>query len=52
MAAGAQDPHGEGSMGSVPSQGIFVGGVAVGLIIFMALFVAVVFIAAGSAGFA
>ena len=52
MAAGAQDPHGEGSMGSVPSQGIFVGGVAIGLLVFMALFVAVVFIAAGSTGFA
>jgi hypothetical protein len=52
MAAGAQDPHGDGSMGSVPSQGIFVGGVAIGLLVFMALFVAVVFIAAGSNGFA
>lgn len=51
MAAGAQDPHGEGSMGSVPSQGIFVGGLAIGLLVFMALFVVVVFIAAGSTDF-
>ena len=51
MAAGTQDPHGEGSMGSVPSQGIFVGGLAIGLLVFMALFVVVVFIAAGSTGF-
>ena len=51
MAAGAQDPHGEGSMGSVPSQGIFVGGLAIGLLVFMPLFVVVVFIAAGSTGF-
>ncbi len=52
MAAGAHDEHGEGTMGSVPSQGIFVGGVALGLLVFMALFVAVVFIAAASSGFA
>jgi hypothetical protein len=51
MAAGAQDPHGEGSMGSVPSQGIFVGGVALGLLAFMALFVIVVFAAASMSGF-
>ena len=31
MAAGAQDPHGEGSMGSVPSEGIRVGGLAIGV---------------------
>ena len=52
MAAGAQDPHGTGTMGSEPSQGIFLGGLAIGLLVLMALFVAVVFIAASSAGFA
>jgi len=52
MAAGAQDLHGEGSMGSEPSQAIFLGYVALGLLIFMVLFVAMVFIGAGSAGFA
>lgn len=52
MAAGAQDPHGEGTMGSEPSQGVFIGRVAIGLLILMALFVAAVFIGASSTGFA
>lgn len=52
MAAGAEDPHGEGSMGSAPSQGIFLGGLAIGLLAVMVLFVAVVFIGAASTGFA
>jgi hypothetical protein len=51
MAAGETDPHGEGSMGSVPSQGIFIGGLAMGLLVFMGLFVVVVFAAAGMNGF-
>ena len=51
MAAGAQDPHGEGTMGSEPSQGVFMGGVAIGLLVLMALFVAVIFIGASSTGF-
>jgi hypothetical protein len=51
MAAGATDPHGEGTMGSVPSQGIFIGGLAIGLLAFMLLFVAVVFGAAAMNGF-
>jgi hypothetical protein len=46
MAAGATDPHGEGTMGSVPSQGIFVGWLAVGLLVLMLAFV--VFLAAGA----
>jgi hypothetical protein len=46
MAAGATDPHGEGSMGSVPSQGIFVGWLAIGLLALMLVFV--IFLAAGA----
>ena len=42
MAAGETDPHGDGSMGSAPSQGIFMGGLAIGLLVLMALFVVVV----------
>ena len=51
MAAGATDPHGDGTMGSKPSQGIFVGGLALGLLVLMALFVIVVFGAAAIHGF-
>ena len=51
MAVGAEDPHGEGTMGSVPSQGIFVGWLAAGLLAFMVLFVVVVFAGAASTGF-
>ena len=51
MAAGETDPHGDGSMGSVPSQGIFMGGLAIGLLVLMALFVVVVFIGASQTGF-
>ena len=46
MAAGETDPHGEGTMGSVPSQGIFIGGLAIGLLALMLAFV--VFLAAGA----
>ena len=49
MAAGETDPHGEGTMGSVPSQGIFIGGLAVGLLAFMLLF-ALVLLAAATMG--
>lgn len=51
MAAGAHDPHGEGTMGSEPTQGIFVGWLAIGLLAFAVLFVALVLIAAASTGF-
>ena len=49
MAAGETDPHGEGTMGSVPSQGIFIGGLAVGLLAFMLLF-AILLLAAANMG--
>ena len=51
MAAGEVDPHGEGTMGSVPSQGIFIGGLAMGLLAVMLLFVVVLFAAAARSGF-
>ena len=50
MAAGETDPHGEGTMGSVPSQGIFIGGLAVGLLAFMLLFAITVLAAANMGG--
>ncbi|HEY9011830.1 MAG TPA: hypothetical protein VIN06_12510 [Devosia sp.] len=50
MAAGETDPHGEGTMGSVPSQGIFIGGLAVGLLAFMLLFALTVLLAANMGG--
>jgi len=46
MAAGETDPHGDGTMGSTPSQGIFIGGMAIGLLAFMGLFTLFVLIAA------
>lgn len=52
MAAGETDPHGEGTMGSVPSQGIFIGGLAIGLLAFMLLFAVLLFVAAARSGFA
>ena len=51
MAAGDTDPHGEGTMGSAPSQGTFLGGLAIGLLAFMALFVIAVFYGASLTGF-
>jgi hypothetical protein len=38
MSQDSPDPHGDGTMGSKPSQGIFIGWLAVGLLVFMALF--------------
>lgn len=52
MAAGETDPHGDGTMGSTPTQGIFVGRLAVGLLVFMALFIIFVFAGAAMSGFA
>lgn len=51
MAAGETDPHGDGTMGSTPSQGIFIGGLAIALLAFMALFVVLVFAGAAMTGF-
>jgi hypothetical protein len=51
MAAGEHDPHGDGTMGSVPSQGIFVGYLALGLLAFMVLVTAFIFISASVNGF-
>lgn len=52
MAAGETDSHGDGTMDSTPSQGIFIGGVAIGLLAFMAIFVIFVLAAAAMTGFA
>ena len=41
------DPHGTGIMGEKPSQGIFIGYLALGLLVF-ALLVAVIGISAGA----
>jgi len=51
MAAGESDPHGEGTMGSTPSQGIFIGGLAIGLLAFMGIFIVFVLGAAAMTGF-
>lgn len=50
MAAGETDPHGEGTMGSAPSQGIFIGGLGIGLLAFMLLFAIGVLVAANMGG--
>ena len=51
MAAGETDTHGDGTMGSAPSQGIFIGGMAIGLLAFMAIFaIAMLFAAMKSTG--
>ena len=52
MAAGEHDAHGDGTMGSAPSQGIFVGYLALGLLAFAVVVTAFIFIAAASSGFA
>lgn len=48
MAAGETDPHGEGTMGSTPAQGIFIGNLAVGLLALMLVFTVAVLVAAVS----
>jgi hypothetical protein len=38
MTHDSPDPHGDGRMGAEPSQGIFIGWLAVGLLVLMAVF--------------
>jgi len=42
MTHDSTDPHGDGTMGSKPSQGVFIGWLAIGLLAVMALFTIVV----------
>ncbi|WP_176730310.1 hypothetical protein [Devosia insulae] len=42
MTHDSHDPHGDGTMGSAPTQGIFIGWLAVGLLVVMAIFTLVV----------
>ena len=51
MTHESPDPHGDGTMGSTPSQGIFIGGLALGLLAFMALFTLFVLLSASLSGF-
>lgn len=46
MTHDSPDPHGDGTMGSTPSQGIFIGWLALGLLILMVVFT--VFVGAGA----
>ena len=46
MTHDSPDPHGDGSMGSQPSQGMFIGSLALGLMIFVGAFTLFVLIAA------
>lgn len=51
MAAGEHDAHGAGTMGSVPSQGIFLGNLALVLLALVILSPVVVIINAAMHGF-
>lgn len=51
MTHHSPDPHGDGTMGSKPSQGIFIGYWAVVLLVVMALFTGTVLMAAATHGF-
>jgi hypothetical protein len=51
MTHDSPDPHGDGTMGSTPSQANFLGGLALGLLAFMALFTLTIFISAAAHGF-
>ena len=50
MTHDSPDPHGDGTMGSVPSQGIFIGYMAIVLLGVALLLMVVVLMAAGSQG--
>ena len=52
MTHDSSDPHGDGTMGSKPSQGIFIGWLAIGLMGVMAVFTLTLFVAAARMGFA
>ena len=51
MTHDSHDPHGDGTMGSKPSQGIFIGWLAVGLLVVMAIFTLAVISAGATHGF-
>jgi len=51
MTHDSHDPHGDGTMGSKPTQGIFIGWLAVGLLILMAIFTLTVISAGANYGF-
>jgi hypothetical protein len=51
MTHDSPDPHGDGTMGSEPTQGIFIGWLAVGLLVVMAIFTLVVISAGARFGF-
>ena len=51
MTHDSTDPHGDGTMGSKPSQGIFIGWLAIGLLAVMAVFAITLFVAGASQGF-
>ena len=51
MTHDSTDPHGDGTMGSTPSQGVFIGYLALGLLGLMVVVTAFVFIAAATQGF-
>lgn len=50
MAIGQNDPHGSGVMGTQPSQGVFIGWMAIGLLGFMLVFALAVLLGAMSFG--
>ena len=51
MTHDSSDPHGSGEVGSRPSQAIFVGWLAIGLLALMLVFTLVVLGAAATTGF-
>jgi hypothetical protein len=51
MTHDSPDQHADGSMGSKPSQGVFIGWLAIGLLVLMAVFAAGVIGAGWSMGF-
>ena len=51
MTHDSHDTHGDGTMGSEPTQGIFIGWLAVGLLVLMALFTILVVGSGAISGF-
>ena len=51
MTHDSHDPHGDGTMGSEPTQGIFIGWLAVGLLVLMAVFTFLVLGSGAISGF-
>lgn len=50
MTHDSPDPHGDGSMGSEPSQANFIGWMAIGLMVFMGVFTLLMLLSAGMGG--